>query len=75
MHLLKDKAVRVSAFLCALVGALMVPGMSFAAEDYSDLTTGLGGEISAAVPVALAALGTFIAIVIAVRVIRRIVRA
>jgi hypothetical protein len=67
---------------CACVSALSMAfaAMSFATEaetsvDYGEVTKGAGTQISAAVPVALAVVGLFVGIMIAYKLLRRIVRA
>lgn len=50
-------------------------GIAQAAEDYSALTTGFAAELTAALPVALAAVGLFVGVLMAYRVVRRILRA
>ncbi len=64
----------------AVVGvlALSLAGAQSAlavAQDYSDLTSGFAAELTAALPVALAAVGLFIGVIMAFRVVRRILGA
>jgi hypothetical protein len=46
-----------------------------AAQDYSSLTSGFSAELTAALPIALAAVGLFIGVIMAFRVVRRILSA
>ncbi len=68
---------RFSLVLAAVsVAAISVASSAAAAaQDYSSLTSGFGAELTAAVPVALAAVGLFIGVVLAYKVVRRILRA
>lgn len=64
--------------LCAyasVVMALSVVAPAFAVQDYSDVTGDITTEVTAALPVALAGLGTFIAVIVAVKVVRRVLSA
>lgn len=45
------------------------------AQDYSSLTDGFAAELTAAVPVALAAVGLFVGVILAYKIVRRILRA
>lgn len=53
----------------------MAQGAFAAAQDYSSLTSGFSAELTAAVPVALAAVGLFVGVILAYKVVRRILRA
>jgi hypothetical protein len=60
--------------------AFSLVGSAFAAEgeptvDYSKVTSGASSQISAAVPIALGVVGLFVGIMIAYKLLRRIVRA
>jgi predicted ABC-type sugar transport system permease subunit len=58
------------------VMAVSVAQSAFAtAQDYTSLTSGFAAELTAALPVALAAVGTFIGVIMAYKVVRRILRA
>jgi hypothetical protein len=59
----------------AVVALSLVSSALAAPQNYGDLTTGFSSELGAAVPVALAALGLFIGIILAIKVARRILRA
>ena len=72
MH--KIKQFTMALAVSALALAVMAQG-AFAAQDYSDLTTGFGAELTAALPVALTAVGLFIGVIMAYKVVRRILRA
>ena len=73
MH--KIKVFSTALFACALALAVMAQGAFAVAQDYSDLTAGFGAELTAALPVALAAVGLFIGVIMAYKVVRRILRA
>lgn len=72
MHKIKQFALALVA--CALALAVTAQG-AFAAQDYSDLTTGFAGELAAALPVALGAVGLFIGVMMAYKIVRRMLRA
>lgn len=72
MH--KIKQFSTALFACALALAVMAQG-AFAAQDYSSLTSGFAAELTAALPVALAAVGLFIGVIMAYKVVRRVLRA
>ncbi|OJU85739.1 MAG: hypothetical protein BGO11_11845 [Solirubrobacterales bacterium 70-9] len=62
----------ISAFMVGLVGD------AFATEtavEYGKVTEGASTQISAAVPIALGVVGLFVGIMIAYKLLRRIVRA
>lgn len=60
----------------AAVACVSVTSSAFAAaQDYSSLTSGFSAELTAALPVALAAVGLFIGVILAYKVVRRILRA
>ena len=63
------------AIIGAIVGAISVVPTAFAAQDYSSLTTGFSSELTAALPVALTAVGLFIGVIMAYKVVRRVLRA
>jgi hypothetical protein len=58
--------------------AFSLVGSAFATEgevDYSKVTSGASTQISAAVPIALGVVGLFVGIMIAYKLLRRIIRA
>jgi hypothetical protein len=59
----------------AAVCAVSLAQSAFAAQDYSSLTTGFSAELAAALPVALAAVGLFVGVLMAYKVVRRVIRA
>ncbi len=59
----------------AAVTAISLASSAFAVQDYSTLTDGFAAELAAAVPVALGAVGLFIGIVLAIKFVRRTLRA
>lgn len=60
----------------ALIAFFSVVSFASAApQDYSTLTSGFAAELTAALPVALAAVGTFIGVMMAYKIVRRILRA
>jgi hypothetical protein len=61
--------------VCAVTALSLASSALATAQDYSSLTDGFGSELSAAVPVALAAVGLFIGVMLAYKVVRRILRA
>lgn len=70
---------RIKPFLLALAVsalglALMAQG-AFAAQEYGKLTEGFSAELTAALPVALAAVGLFLGVIMAYKVVRRVLRA
>ena len=70
------KIRQFSLALCVAALALAVTAQSaFAAQDYSKLTEGFGAELTAALPIALAAVGLFIGVIMAYKVVRRVLRA
>jgi hypothetical protein len=70
----KIKQFSTALFACALALAVMAQA-AFAAQDYSSLTSGFAAELTAALPVALAAVGLFIGVIMAYKVVRRVLRA
>lgn len=70
----RPRRMAVAAY-AAVVTALSVTSSAFAVQDYTDVTGDITAEITAALPVALAGLGTFVAVVLAVKVVRRILSA
>jgi hypothetical protein len=63
---------------CALASllAVSVASQAFAvAQDYSSLTSGFSAELTAALPTALTAVGLFIGVLMAYKVVRRVLRA
>ncbi len=46
-----------------------------AAQDYTNVTSGAGAEITAALPVALTVVGLFVGVMIAYKLLRRVIRA
>lgn len=73
-HLHKIKQLATALFACALALAVTAQG-AFAAQDYSSLTSGFAAELTAALPIALAAVGLFIGVIMAYKVVRRVLRA
>lgn len=63
------------AFYAAFALCLVAAQASFAAADYGKLTENVAAEIGAAVPVALAAVGIFVGILVAYKLARRMIRA
>lgn len=63
------------AVVLGVVCLLASAQAAFAAQDYSDLTDGFAAELTAALPVALAAVGLFVGVLMAYKVVRRILRA
>lgn len=68
------------ALLCLAVAAiasafLAAPALAQEAQDYSAVTDQASTEISAAVPIALGVAGLFVGIMLAYKVLRRMVRA
>lgn len=61
-------------FAFALVGSAFAAGEE-AGVDYGNVTEGASSQISAAVPIALKVVGLFVGIMIAYKLLRRIVRA
>lgn len=61
--------------IAAVACVSFAQGALAAAQDYSDLTSGFSAELTAALPVALAAVGLFIGVLMAYKVVRRILRA
>lgn len=61
-------------FAFALVGSAFAAGEE-PTVDYSKVTDGASTQISAAVPIALGVVGLFLGIMIAYKLLRRIVRA
>jgi hypothetical protein len=57
------------------VAAMSMVSSAFAAQDYGDLTSGFGAELTAAVPVALTAVGLLVGILLAYKVVRKMIRA
>lgn len=61
-----------AAGLGTILGAFVAAGAANATQDYSALTSGFSGELTAALPVALAAVGLFIGVLLAYKVVRRV---
>jgi len=72
LHKIKQFTMALSA--CALALAVTAQG-AFAAQDYSKLTEGFSAELTAALPIALAAVGLFVGVIMAYKVVRRVLRA
>lgn len=72
MHKIKQFSTALAVGLLAL--AVMAQS-AFAAQDYSSLTSGFAAELTAALPVALAAVGLFIGVIMAYKIVRRVLRA
>jgi hypothetical protein len=45
------------------------------AQDYTDVTSGAAAEITAALPVALTVVGLFVGVMLAYKLLRRVIRA
>lgn len=73
-YMQKIKQFSTALFASALALAVMAQG-AFAAQDYSDLTEGFAAELTAALPVALTAVGLFLGVIMAYKIVRRILRA
>lgn len=73
MELLRKTWSKSLALCAVLVFALA--SVASAAQDYSAVTDGAGSEIAAALPIALAVVGIFVGVMIAYKVLRRVVRA
>jgi hypothetical protein len=67
------KVILLTAVAC--VALMSVAQSALAVQDYGDLTSGFSAELGAAVPVALIAVGLFVGVVLAYKVIRRLLRA
>lgn len=76
LHSITQAASRRLAITMALTMALAVSVCSnaFAAYDYDQITTGLGGEVTAVVGVTLAALGTVGLAILGIRFLRKMLR-
>jgi hypothetical protein len=61
--------------VCSVAFVSLAQGAFATAQDYSSLTSGFGAELTAALPVALAAVGTFVGVIMAYKIVRRILRA
>lgn len=72
MHKIKQFSTALAVGLLAL--AVMAQS-ALAAQDYSSLTSGFSAELTAALPVALAAVGLFVGVIMAYKVVRRVLRA
>jgi hypothetical protein len=59
----------------SVLSSLALAQSAFAAQDYSSLTDGFAAELTAALPVALAAVGLFIGVIMAYKVVRRVLSA
>lgn len=67
---------KISAALAVAVAVVLgFANSALAAQDYSDLTDGFGAELTAALPVALTAVGLFIGVIMAYKIVRRVLRA
>ena len=71
----KIKRFSTALFASALALAVMAQGAFAAPQDYSDLTDGFAAELGAALPVALTAVGLFIGVIMAYKIVRRVLRA
>jgi hypothetical protein len=75
LHKIKRFSV---AFYAAFALCLVAAQSAFATyepAEYGDLTTHVGTEVGAAVPIALAAVGIFVGILVAYKLARRMIRA
>ncbi|HEX3173977.1 MAG TPA: hypothetical protein VHQ43_07150 [Solirubrobacterales bacterium] len=61
--------------LCALFALSLVGTAGAVAQDYTAVTDDAASEITAAVPVALGVAGLFVGIMLAYKVLRRMIRA
>jgi hypothetical protein len=66
--------IRLVLGLSALM-VVVAAQSAMAAQDYSSLTDGFAAELTAALPVALTAVGLFIGVLLAYKVVRRVLRA
>jgi hypothetical protein len=67
--------IRLIVACASLAAFASLTSVASAAQDYGDLTGGFGAELTAAIPVALIAVGLFVGVVMAYKVIRRLLRA
>lgn len=74
LHSIKSKLGLMFA-LCALFALSVVGTAGAVAQDYSAVTDDAATEITAAVPVALGVVGLFVGIMLAYKVLRRMIRA
>lgn len=68
------KKASLLASLTALSVACFAQSAFAVAQDYSDITSGFTAELTAAMPVALSVLGAFVGILLAIKVLRRIIK-
>lgn len=79
--MVKEKVKSIRARVALALGLLTVLSLgafasaASAAQDYSELTRGFADELRAALPVGLAAVGLFIGVMMAYKVVRRVLRA
>ena len=67
--------IRLSIGLACVLALSVTSQVAAAAQDYSSLTSGFAAELTAALPVALTAVGLFIGVIMAYKVVRRVLRA
>jgi hypothetical protein len=67
--------IKLTLGLASLMAVSVAQSAFAVAQDYSDLTSGFAAELTAALPVALSAVGLFIGVLMAYKVVRRILRA
>jgi Sec-independent protein secretion pathway component TatC len=77
MQIAKSKVLGLALAVAMVATALVAAPVAMAqeAQDYSDLTDGFAAELGAALPIGLAAVGLFIGVIMAYKVVRRILRA
>lgn len=63
------------ALTCAMIVSAFFAQAASAAQEYGALTEGFSAELTAALPIALAAVGLFIGVIMAYKVVRRVLRA
>jgi hypothetical protein len=68
------RRVRLTIGLAALL-AVSVAQSAFAVQDYTAVTSTAAAEIGAALPVALGVVGIFVGVMLAYKVLRRVIRA
>lgn len=71
----KIKQFSMALFAGVLALGVMASAASAEPQNYSSLTSGFAAELGAALPVALAAVGLFIGVIMAYKVVRRVLRA
>lgn len=75
LHKIKRFSVAFySVFALALLGAQSAFAV-YEPQSYAPVTSNVGTEVAAAVPIALAAVGIFVGIIVAYKLARRMIRA